>query len=161
MGFELERSLRDGAACVSTWPFIGSTLRNPVYTSLLITALAMVIIFLQFGMKGVSGRQMLRAGFYAFIGTSLLVYLHYYALAGALRQSDQQSGIRDVMGSIYGHGAHPDAYRVEPRSGGTNGGYTTGGQIDVSERLGGFDGGYGGGLTLSPVPMPSRGNHIQ
>jgi hypothetical protein len=172
MGFEAERALQSGASWATALPVVGGTLRNPVYTALLITALAMVVIFLQFrhDLKHVSGRQMLRAGFYAFLGVSLLVYVHYYALAGSIRQQHSQHGIREVVGSIYGHSSHPGAFRVEPRGvGSTPGGMPQqyaaagvaaapqviqGAGVPPHERLQDFGApAPAGGLELDRVPM--------
>lgn len=111
---EVGQVINGAAEWVCGGRFIYGILRNPVVTALLVTVLAMVVIFAMH--RPTCGWQTaVRGGVYLFLGVSALMYVHYYALGRALRSEDAQKGIRDVVAAVhhaggtvvYGGDTHP------------------------------------------------------
>ena len=77
-------------------------LRNPVYTSLLITALALIVIYTLYRSDFKEGgwRLGIKTGFWLLIVVSAVMYVHYYALSRHMDEEHSQKGIRDVVSSV-------------------------------------------------------------
>ena len=111
--FELGKTFHGAAEwfCSSSLAF--KVLRNPVMTSLLITVIALVIIFAFLKVDSTSKRQFrLKTGFWLLMAVSAVTFLHYYALARHLRQSTNQKGVRDIIDSIHLSGTTGGGYQV-------------------------------------------------
>ena len=102
MSFNVGESFEGGARKLCTITPIYSTLKNPIFTALLITVLALVIIFtfcLRDGkVKGWQSKA--RTGFWLMAAISAVLFVHYYALKKDLTARFKQSGVNDMMDEI-------------------------------------------------------------
>lgn len=114
MPFEIGKTINRGAEWLCDSSLIFGTLSNPVCTALLITALALIIIYVIYkeSLKGTGWRRGVKAGIWVAIGVSALVFIHYYALERHLRKSHASQGVRDVMASIHHSAATGGGYSV-------------------------------------------------
>ena len=103
MSFEIGKTINGGAEWLCGSSLIFGTLSNPVFTALLITALALIIIHVMYkdDLEGTGWRRGLKTGIWMAIGVSALVFVHYYALERRLRKGHASQGVRDVMASIH------------------------------------------------------------
>lgn len=114
MPFELGSAFNGGAEWVCGSSAVFGILRNPVLTALLITALALIIIYAMFKdeIRQSGWRKGFKAGFWLLIGISALVFVHYYALERSLKKNAASQGIRRVMDSIHHSAAVGGGYSV-------------------------------------------------
>lgn len=129
MAFELGEVFNRGADWICGLSGVFAIINNPIFIALLITGLALVIIYAVFreNLKGAGWRRGLKAGFWLTIGVSVLVFVHYYALERCLRNAHASQGIRSVVDSINysasiggGHSVYPatDSGGLAPATGG-------------------------------------------
>ena len=137
MPFEVGQVVNGAAEWVCGSSIVYGVLRNPIITALLITALAMIIIFtvLNPGKTKNAPRWQtnLRCGIYLFLGISAIMFVHYYALGRSLRSDASQKGIRDVVNQVHfaqGGGYGATNYQVTPGSGNLQDEPATGGAGD-------------------------------
>ena len=97
--FEAGESLNRFAQGVCRGGFCRGPLRNPVVTSLLITVLALVIVF-AIACPGAGWRVRLKAGVYTWLAVALLLFLHYYAMREAFGRRAENAGIRAVADNV-------------------------------------------------------------
>jgi hypothetical protein len=126
MPFEIGNFINGGADRVSGSPFFSGILRNPVFTSLMITVLAMVIIYALFKreLRGTGAPKAVKAGFWLLLGVSAVVFLHYYVVDHSLKKSNRAQLAQDTVSTIYSAeggfgGTHYPI--LEPRHGGSSG----------------------------------------
>lgn len=114
MSFEIGKTINGGAEWLCGSSLIFGTLRNPVFTALLITALALIIIHGMYKdeLKGTGWRRGLKTGIWMALGVSALVFIHYYALERHLRKGHASQGVRDVMASIHHSATTGGGYAV-------------------------------------------------
>lgn len=113
---ELAKVFNGGAEWVCGSSLAFGLLRNPVYTALLITALALVIIFafLRPLKSHVGWRLGVKTGFWLLLAVSAVTFAHYYALEHHLRQASAQRGVREVVASIHHTATTGGGYQVYP-----------------------------------------------
>jgi len=116
MPFELGEAFNGGAEWVCASSAVYGALRNPVFTALLITALALIAVHAVYreALKGAGWRRGLKAGFWLVIGVSALVFVHYYALERSLQNSHASQGVRTVVESIHHSATTGGGYAVYP-----------------------------------------------
>ena len=114
MSFEIGKTFNGGAEWLCGSSLVYGTLRNPVVTALLITALALIIIYVMYkeDLKGTGWRRGVKTGFWVAIGVSALVFVHYYALERSMRKGNASQGVRDVMASIHHSATATKGYSV-------------------------------------------------
>jgi hypothetical protein len=114
MAFEIGKTFNGGAEWLCNSTLVYGTLRNPVVTALLITALALTIIYVMYkeDLKGSGWRRGAKAGIWLTIGVSALVFAHYYALERSMRKGESSRGVRDTMASIHHSASAAKGYPV-------------------------------------------------
>jgi hypothetical protein len=114
MAFEIGKTFNGGAEWLCNSTLVYGTLRNPVVTALLITALALTIIYVMYkeDLKGSGWRRGAKAGIWLTIGVSALVFVHYYALERSMRKGESSRGVRDTMASIHHSASATRGYPV-------------------------------------------------
>jgi len=103
MPFEVGKSFNSGAEWLCGAPLVYGTLRNPVATALLITALALIIVYVVYreDLRGTGWRLGAKSAVWLTFGVSALVFVHYHALGRSLSQGNASQGVRDVVNSIH------------------------------------------------------------
>ncbi|GFR88140.1 hypothetical protein ElyMa_002510000 [Elysia marginata] len=114
MAFEIGKTLNSGAEWLCGSALIFKTLSNPFFAALLITTLALIIVYGVYKdvIKGTGWRRGLKTGIWMAIGVSALVFIHYYALERFLRKDRASQGVRDVMASIHHSATTGGGYSV-------------------------------------------------
>ena len=101
-GFNLGGAVNSAAdwACIA--PVIRSVVSNPVFTALLITALATIVVMALYHqqIKHAGTRRAARAVLYVFLIVTAVVFVHHYAVVRIARDTSQHKGVRDVFSSI-------------------------------------------------------------
>ena len=104
MVFELGR-VAGGAAerLTSRGPL--RTMSNPILATIIVTVLAMVLIFAFLDKGGslsrTSWRERFRCGFYLFMGVGLLLALHYYGLSRKLNDAKRTSANQEFISQVH------------------------------------------------------------
>lgn len=149
MSFEIGKTINGGAEWLCGSSFIFGTLSNPVFTALLITALALIIVHVMYkdDLKGTGWRRGLKTGIWLAIGVSALVFIHYYALERHLRKGHASQGVRDVMASIHHSATTGGGYSVYSGPAPAAGSYRDEEEDDSSA---------GGGAPRPPRPRPDN-----
>lgn len=160
MSFELGRTLNNGAGWLCDSPLIYNTLGNPVVAALLITALALVIMHSMHRseLRDVGWRRRVKTGFWLMIGTSALIFVHYYALNARLRKNSLRENVRDVMASINYSAATGKGYAVNPMGGPDDEFNAEGGDED-GENAGEDADAPGDSLDIRPVKLSLIESH--
>jgi hypothetical protein len=102
VGFDLGGAINASADWVCGAPIIRSIVSNPVFTALLIPALAATVVMAvyHYEIKTAGSKRACRALLYVFLIVTAVVFVHHYAMSRILQETSQQSGIRDVFNSI-------------------------------------------------------------
>jgi hypothetical protein len=114
MAFEVGETVNRCAEWVCSSPFVYGTLSNPVVTALLITAMALAVIYAMYrdDLEDTGWRLGVKTAIWLAVGTSALIYAHYYALERRLRKKSSSQGVRDVMASIHHSASTGGGYAV-------------------------------------------------
>lgn len=101
-GFSLGGAINAGADWVCNAPIIRGIISNPVFTALLITALAAIVVMAtyHYQIKQAGAKRGARTLLYVFILVTMVMFVHHYAVSRMVRDSASQQGIRDVFSSI-------------------------------------------------------------
>jgi hypothetical protein len=102
MGFDLSGAINGAAEWFCCAPVVRSVVNNPIFTALLITALAFIIIMAlyHYPIKRAGVRRGLRAGLYVFLAVAAIIFVHHYAVMRSAQQAAAQKGIRDVFAGV-------------------------------------------------------------
>ena len=116
MPFEIGEVLNQGAGWIGQSPLVFGIIRNPVFTALLITAFALVIIHAMYGwdLKKTGWRRSFKTGFWLLLSVSALIFVHYYALERHLLDSLAPEGVRNIVRSIHHSVTTGGGYPVHP-----------------------------------------------
>jgi len=98
-GFDLGGAVNSAADWLSSAPIIHRIVNNPIYTALLITALVAVVALAMYRDK-LKGKKALKALFYTFFLTSLVVFVHHYAMVRSARETAEQYQARDIFAGV-------------------------------------------------------------
>ena len=101
-GFSLGGAINASADWVCNAPIIRGIIGNPVFTALLITALAAIVVMAayHYQIKQAGAKRGARTLIYTFILVTMVMFVHHYAVSRTARDSASQQGIRDVFSSI-------------------------------------------------------------
>ena len=101
-GFDLGGAVNASADWVCGAPIVRSIVSNPVFTALLLTALAAIVVLAiyHYEIRAAGAKRACRALLYVFLIVTAVVFVHHYAMVRILQETSQQSGIRDVFNSI-------------------------------------------------------------
>lgn len=118
MPFEIGKAFNGGAEWVCGSAMFG-VLRNPVFTALLITAVALVIVYAMYRheLEGTGRRRGVKTAFWLLLAVSALVFVHYYALERSLEKSHAAQGVQNVMNSIHHSATMGGGYTIQPFGG--------------------------------------------
>lgn len=116
MTFEIGSAFNGGAEWLCGSSAVYGIVKNPVFTALLITALALVVIYSTYKseLKGTGWRRGVKTAFWLAILVSGAVFVHYYALEHALQTSHVSQGVRTVVDSIHHSATTGGGYAVYP-----------------------------------------------
>ncbi len=100
--FNLGGAVNSAADWVCNAPIIGGIVNNPVFTSLLITALAAIVVMALYHnqLAHHSTKRAARAVLYVFMIVTAVTFVHHYAVMKTARESSSQKGVRDIFSSI-------------------------------------------------------------
>ena len=110
---ELGKTFHGGAEWLCSSSLVSGLVRNPIFTALLITVITCIIIFALLSPK-TSWRLRLKTGFWLLLATSLVVFVHYYALERDLKKRNAQTGVRTIVDSIHAAATTGGGYQVSP-----------------------------------------------
>ena len=101
-GFNLGNAVNNAADWACSAPIIRSVVSNPVFTALLITALAAIVVMAlyHYPIKRAGVKRGVRALLYVFLIVTAVTFVHHYAVMRIARETTQQKGVRDVFSSI-------------------------------------------------------------
>lgn len=101
-GFSLGGAVNGFADWVCSAPLIHGVISNPVFTSLLITALAAVVVLSLYGkpVRHGDNKRGGRALLYVFLLVTTVIFVHHYAVMRAARDMDHTAGVRAVYAGI-------------------------------------------------------------
>lgn len=101
-GFNLGNAVNGAADWLCSAPIIRSVVSNPVFTALLITALAAIVVMsiYHYQIKRAGSKRGVRALLYVFLIVTAVIFVHHYAVMRIARETSQQKGVRDVFSSI-------------------------------------------------------------
>ena len=101
-GFNLGNAVNSAADWLCGAPIVRSVVSNPVFTALLITALAAIVVMstYHYQIKRAGSKRGVRALLYVFLIVTAVIFVHHYAVMRIARETSQQKGVRDVFSSI-------------------------------------------------------------
>ena len=101
-GFDIGGAVNASADWVCNAPVVRSIVNNPVYTALLVTALAAVIAIALYGpqVKSAGARKGAKALIYMLLASLSVLFVHHYAVTQSASDMAAQKGVRDVFSSI-------------------------------------------------------------
>jgi len=101
-GFNLGNAVNSAADWTCSAPIIRSVVSNPVFTALLITALAAIVVMsiYHYQIKRAGTKRGIRALLYVFLVVTAVTFVHHYAVVRIARDTTEQKGIRDIWSSI-------------------------------------------------------------
>ena len=107
--FGLDVAVNGLADWVCTAPIVGTVIKNPILTALMITAMVVIVIIAQ-ARSSINRRKIARMSVYLVILVSATIFIHDFATVRAARSIGDQDSIRDVFAGIgsHAHAATPD-----------------------------------------------------
>ena len=101
-GFNLGNAVNGAADWACSAPIIRSVVSNPVFTALLITALAAIVVMsiYHYQIKRAGAKRGIRALLYVFLVVTAVTFVHHYAVMRIARDTTEQKGIRAVFSEI-------------------------------------------------------------
>jgi uncharacterized membrane protein YgcG len=119
MAFSANGALRGGAEWACRQGAVYAVLRNPVVTGLLLTAVTLVILFAVFRRELAEAPWELKTktGVWVLLATSLLLYVHYYALERCHAERAAQGGVRGVVAAVHQSATGGGGYAIPVSSG--------------------------------------------
>ena len=114
---DISRVFNDGAERLCRSSLVFGVLRNPVATALLVTAVALVIIFAMYrdALAGTGRHRGIKTVFWVTIAVSAIIFTHYYALECFLRKKQATDGMRTLVNSVYQSAGSGRGFSVTPR----------------------------------------------
>jgi hypothetical protein len=101
-GFNLGGAINSAASWVGGAPITRGIFGNPLYTALLITALAAVVLTALYHLPVKQGgkKRAARALLYVFFLVSGVQFVHHYVVTRAAQSNAESQGVRDVFAGI-------------------------------------------------------------
>src|SRR5687768_5253771 len=105
MGFDLGQAVNSASDRFCSSKLVGGLVSNPVITALLITAIAMIVLFVMFtrDLKACGRYDWKKTVRFALImmgSATTLLFLHYYATRRTVRNEIVQKDVRDVFAAV-------------------------------------------------------------
>jgi hypothetical protein len=91
---DIENSIRNITDYVSSGPF-NSLFVNPIYISLLLTCVVLIIVLFMY-----EGSKLVKTGFYIFLSSLLLIFIHNQLLLVEHRDALMSSDEMDIISNI-------------------------------------------------------------
>jgi hypothetical protein len=112
MGFDINHTLDRISSWLCSSPMVNAIIGNPIFTALLITALAVVVIMgvLHYSVRNAGWKKIARVSIYLLLVVSAVVFVHHYAVLNRMRTESIMQNSRDVfqsLGTVQGRGEHP------------------------------------------------------
>lgn len=112
MGFDISHTLDRVASWLCSSSIINAVISNPIFTALLITALAVVVIMgvLHYSVRNSGWKRIARMSIYLLLVVSAVVFVHHYAVLNRTKTETMMQNSRDVfqsLGTVQGRGEHP------------------------------------------------------
>lgn len=98
-GLDLGGAINSVAEWFSNAPIIHRIVNNPVYTALLITALVSIVAIAMYRDQ-LRGKKAVRAMLYTFFLTSLVIFVHHYAIMHSARELSSQKHARAIFEDV-------------------------------------------------------------
>jgi hypothetical protein len=88
---------------ISNNRLVNKVIGNPLFTALLVTALAMIVVWSLYKqeLKDTGKKRALRAFIYVSFAVSALLFVHYYIVTRNLERDIQRRGVREVFQSVH------------------------------------------------------------
>ena len=101
-GLDIGGAINASADWMCSAPIIRNIVGNPVFTSLLITALTAIVAMALYNypIKQAGGKRAVRALLYVFLLVTAVIFVHHYAVTHLAQETVQQKGVRDIFSSI-------------------------------------------------------------
>ena len=102
MGFDLGSAVNGAADWVCNAPLVRGIVSNPIFTALLIVALAAIVVMALYHaqIKKARLKRGVKAFIYVFLIVLAVVFVHHYAVVRTAQLSAAQKGLRDVFSTI-------------------------------------------------------------
>jgi hypothetical protein len=156
MGFDLGATVNSAADWVCNAPLVRGIVRNPIYTALLVTALAAIVAMALYGnqIRKAGLKRGARALLYMLLSATAVLFVHHSAVSSAARDAADQKDVRTVFASIQ---QSRDAGTTTPGSQPGSQPATGGGEGDCACPLATNKTSPGGdrALTIDDVVVPS------
>ncbi len=104
MPFDIGETINAGAKAFLRAPIVNTIAKNPVYTALMITFIIMLIIMVIFRDADTEESLLvmsLRSGFWGFLLTLTIIFLHDTVLWQDIRHTEQSAAIDNVFNGGY------------------------------------------------------------
>ncbi len=150
MGFDAGHTLDRMASWLCSSSIVNTVIGNPIFTALLITALAVIVIMsvLHYSVRNTGWKRITRMSIYLLLVVSAVIFVHHYAVLNRMKTETMMQNSRDVfqsLGTVQGRGEHP----VLPQSTTAVGGDRDG--LDNTEN------GSAGDDDSAEAPCPCKG----
>jgi Mn2+/Fe2+ NRAMP family transporter len=102
MPFDVGGAVNAAADWLCGSALVKGIVNNPIFTALLLTAIAIVIILGMYYREFRSGgkKKMVRMTIYLLFAVAIVVFVHHYAVERCIRTEAAQKGVRDVFQGI-------------------------------------------------------------
>lgn len=102
MSLDIQHALDGAATWLCSAPIVTRVVSNPIFTALLITALAAVVLMgvYRYCAWKAGWKKAARAAIYLLLVVSAVVFVHHYAVMHKVRSESLQEGVRSVFNSI-------------------------------------------------------------
>ncbi len=104
MPFDIGETINAGAKAFLRAPIVNTIAKNPVYTALMITFIIMLIIMVIFRDADTEESLLvmsLRSGFWGFLLTLTIIFLHDTVIWQDIRHTEQSAAIDNVFNGGY------------------------------------------------------------
>lgn len=101
-GFSLGKTVNNTASWFCNAPIIRNVISNPIYTSLLITALASIVVMAlyHYNINQICNKRGIRVLIYVFFITTAVLFVHHYSVLHQMQEINYHKGVTDVFSNI-------------------------------------------------------------
>lgn len=102
MSINIGAAVNSAASWVGHSPVLNTAFGNPFIATLIITALIAIVLMATFHYKvtSINFKKSLRASFYIYCATLLVMYLHHYIVSQHIQETQGGANIRQLFGSL-------------------------------------------------------------
>ena len=118
-GFDIGGAINSTASWVTSAPLVQCIVGNPVFTSILITTLCIIVIMGTYSraVRREGNTKAARVALYVFMLVTAVTFMHHYTVMHMLRESSAQKGVQDVFSSIQQSRDNPSEAHVRVYTG--------------------------------------------